>query len=51
MTIQEVNAKILSNGMTRKAYFDSVVDWYSQGGMEYNGYFVKKLNIPCQSHL
>ena len=46
MTIQEVNAKILSNGMTRKAYFDSVVDWYSQGGMEYNGYFVKKLNIP-----
>ena len=46
MTIQEVNAKILSNGMTRKAYFDSVVDWYSQGGMDYNGYFVKKLNIP-----
>ena len=46
MTIEQVNAKILSNGMTRKAYFDSVVDWYSQGGMEYNGYFEKKLNIP-----
>ena len=46
MTIQEVNAKILSNGMNRKDYFDSVVDWYSQGAMEFNGYFVKKLNIP-----
>lgn len=46
MTIQEVNAKILSNGMTRKDYFDSVVDWYSQGAMEFNGYFIKKLDIP-----
>lgn len=46
MTIQEVNAKILSNGMTRKDYFDSVVDWYSQGPENFNGYFVKKLNIP-----
>lgn len=46
MTIQEVNAKILSNGMNRKDYFDSVVDWYSQGAMEYNGYYDKILNIP-----
>lgn len=46
MTIQEVNAKILSNGMTRKDYFDSVVDWYSQGAMEFNGYFEKQLDIP-----
>jgi len=46
MTIQEVNAKTLSNGMNRKDYFDSVVDWYSQGPMEYNGYFDKILNIP-----
>ena len=46
MTIQEVNAKTLSNGMNRKDYFDSVVDWYSQGAMEYNGYYEKILNIP-----
>ena len=46
MTVQEANAKTLSNGMNRKDYFDSVVDWYSQGAMEYNGYFVKELNIP-----
>ena len=46
MTIQEVNAKTLSNGMNRKDYFDSVVDWYSQGPMEYNGYFDKIVNIP-----
>jgi len=46
MTIQEVNAKTLSNGMNRKDYFDSVVDWYSQGAMEFNGHFIKKLDIP-----
>ena len=46
MTIQEANAKTLSNGMNRKDYFDSVVDWYSQGPMEYNGYFDKIVNIP-----
>ena len=46
MTIQEVNAKTLSNGMNRKDYFDSVADWCSQGPIDYNGYFVKKLNIP-----
>ena len=46
MTIQEVNAKTLSNGMNRKDYFDSVVDWYSQGAMEFNGYFRKQVNIP-----
>lgn len=46
MTIQEANAKTLSNGMNRKDYFDSVVDWYSQGAMEFNGYFDKVLDIP-----
>lgn len=46
MDMQACNRKILSNGMTRAAYFDSLTRDFSQDPRIYNGAFEKRTDIP-----
>ncbi len=46
MDMKELNARVLSNGMTRSEYYDSLNRDFTQDPLDYNGYFIKKLNIP-----
>ena len=46
MDIRQCNEKILSNGMRRIDYYDSLNRDYTQDPREYNGAFRKVLNVP-----
>ena len=46
MTFEELNAKVLSTGQTRKERVEELMNWYSQGGHEYYGNFRCFVDIP-----
>lgn len=46
MNMEQINAKVLSNGMTRAQYYDSLNREFEQNPRVYNGYFNKITDIP-----
>ena len=45
MDVQKLNEKVLSNGMTRKEYYDSLNRDFTQDPRVYHGAFVKLTDI------
>lgn len=46
MDMRKLNEKVLANGMTRGEYYESLNRDFDQEPREYNGYFIKKTDIP-----